>query len=719
MCQGRLRGAMVASTAWSAAQSAEARVAWRPATVREALGAAALATAAAAAAATATSSAWLGSAAASAAVAPSRRDRRGAQRALGRRLGAALSLAALTRAEGAVLRLTEENFAEVLQKGTSALVAFVAPWCHACRSLAVELARAEGVLALDKHAPRVAQCDVSRELVLAARYRVVNAPVVILFPDTRVLAFGLQIIFSGQLFHGNLIAFATSVERLAPPRVHSLMDLESKVGASGSFVAFLRGPGADGALQDLWHMDCLKRHPHAVAIANDSSPEVSERLWRQAGLSWHARSPEEAILFVRSGSSVSRASSAGSANSASSGADSLRSAARFLQPRLDAASSISVGAWREQVDVFCAWCERHTLGPVAVYAARRAASLDHSFEWLLLLFEPSVQEQEGEASAEEAFVSERLFLERFLANARAADSRYTELLPVVVPRGGADVAALQHSFGLSALLLSGADIDNASGAAASVELLACAGACDAQEAGAAATAAAAWPAVLFNTKTRLKYILSGVRAWVPGDEASLRHHTDAVFGGQLRPHMRSAPRAQGGVGTASGAEDLVALDIGPQVIEPVSAGLAEVLLLLYAPWCGHSQNFFVVWQSLVAALADGEAGSDGSALRIVQMDATQNEHPDLPPVTRFPTLLFCAAATSPRLTSPSSLGNGYTGVGLLGGAAGSRPWRRAWAEPHGTPVRCLPYDGSGTLSALLAWIRAHSAQRSLRARVRA
>ncbi|CAE8639802.1 unnamed protein product, partial [Polarella glacialis] len=112
-------------------------------------------------------------------------------------------------------------------------------------------------------------------------------------------------------------------------------------------------------------------------------------------------------------------------------------------------------SWREQVDAFCAWCERQALSPVTVFDAPRAAALDGTFDWLLLLFAPKglTQDQDQHGSNETgqfaaAFSWEKKRLQRFAAAACAHDRRYHEVLPVIVPWGGEDISSFRGSFGL-------------------------------------------------------------------------------------------------------------------------------------------------------------------------------------------------------------------------------------------------------------------------------
>lgn len=617
--------------------------------------------------------------------------------------------------------LTEADFAERLRGTTSALVAFVAPWCIACRVLLTELVRVQSVLAQRSAELLVAQCDVSREARLAARYRAWRTPVVVLFPDTRVLAPGLQVTFNGQLLHGNIIAFINGARGPASRHVHSPEEVckaVKKSGGAGTFVGFFRSSTEESLLQDVWTMDCVRRYHRAFALAHGPATETGERLWEWAGLEWdpHGSRSEEAVLFVPAGGP---------------GCEEVPTA-RFTLPEGTGAS-----VWREQVERFCAWCERQVLSPVTVFDASRAAALDGTFDWLLLLFASrGLTLDEERHQLDRLFPWERRRLERFIVAACAHDKRYRELLPVLVPWGEDDVTAFRGSFGVhqgDPTVPIARRAGEGAGRAAACDLLPGAAAADED----AATAGlgrrrriALWAVVLFNTRTRRKYPAPGGAGWCPGDELALCHFTDAALDGRVPAHFRSQAMPPAGTrsGPPPGVAELVGSTFGHEAVEPVVAGTAEVLLLVYAPWCSHSMNFQPIWRSLaenVAGMAarGGEGGhhslpespllpgesaigkrrlSQVGRLLLAQMDGTQNEHPDLPPLARFPTVLL-GVRSPPRLSD--DLSKVRFPKGFPSGNA-SAFWGAA--PSPGPAVHFLVYSGDASLAGLRAWVARHS-----------
>ncbi|CAJ1376899.1 unnamed protein product [Effrenium voratum] len=505
-----------------------------------------------------------------------------------------------------------------------------------------------------------------------------------LFPDTRVLLPGLQAIFTGQMQHTSLLQFTVGPW---PPLVQSREQLQEAVqesGRQGTFVGLFRSSDMAGPLQELWPLDCLKRHKRAYAFArwgNESSENTSkseEDLWRWAGLGFSKAlrirevqegqmlkqevevseedfQPEEAIVYVRADDDA--------CEFAPSGGFVVYQEGGSLPSKPWPSWTWRPGTWRDQVEAFCAWCERQVLAPATVFDAPRAAALDGTFDWLLFLFAPKVTEDQNLA---EGFDRELRRLERFARAACAKDKRYQEVLPVIVPAGGEDIAAFRASFGLGSFeptLPLPREGDSQSG-------------CRALEDTEEASRRVLFATSLFNTRTRRKYPAPGGAGWCPGDELALCLFTDAVLDGRVSPYVRSTKRPEL---ASPGVKELCGSSVDLELLQPVKANESEVLLLLYAPFCSHSLHFFWLWNQLSAAIQAATGPRNGTVkdLQLAQMDAMQNEHPDLPPTRQFPTLVFCRAKKD-------------TGE-------------------SGAAVEFLTYEGPATLSAILAWLGEYSA----------
>lgn len=579
-----------------------------------------------------------------------------------------------------VIGLTEDSFVETLRRSPRALVAFVTPWCMACRLLMPELEKVAETMAKDR-SMLVAQCDVSKESRLAEIYRAWRTPLVMLFPDTRILLPGLQAIFNGQLQHASLVSFTSGPWPLMVTSRSELQEVVQENGRSGTFVGFFRSPQEAGPLQELWPLDCLRRHHRTFAFArwgNESTNESEKELWSWAGLDFGHEAlqikevqegqmlkqeikysdpvPEEAIVYVRSEDACHFAPSGGFVLYQEGGSAPSKPWASFTWRR--------EAPWRDQVEAFCAWCERQVLSPAAVFDATRAAALDGTFDWLLLLFAPkSLEDREG-------FAMELQRLERFTRAACAKDHRYQEVLPVIVPVGGEDIATFRAAFGLAAqdpalpLPRREGDAQSDCSALDEVEERSSRGKLD------------LFAASLFNTRTRRKYPAPGGAGWCPGDELALCLFTDAVLDGKVSPYVRSMKRPSSEELERPGVKELYGTSVELELLRPVQENHTEVLLLLYAPFCSYSQHFFWIWEQLTSAIQAATGPKDGRSpkvLTLAQMDAMQNEHPQLPPVREFPTLLLCQS------------------------------------DAKDAGVDFLTYDGPGTLAAILSWISQRSA----------
>ncbi|KAK7324940.1 hypothetical protein VNO77_28910 [Canavalia gladiata] len=98
---------------------------------------------------------------------------------------------------------------------------------------------------------------------------------------------------------------------------------------------------------------------------------------------------------------------------------------------------------------------------------------------------------------------------------------------------------------------------------------------------------------------------------------------------KLKPFFKSDPIPETN-------DDDVKIVVGNNFDEIVLDESKDVLLEIYAPWCGHCQSLEPIYNKLAKHLRDIES------LVVAKMDGTTNEHPRAKP-DGFPTLLFFPA----------------------------------------------------------------------------
>lgn len=120
---------------------------------------------------------------------------------------------------------------------------------------------------------------------------------------------------------------------------------------------------------------------------------------------------------------------------------------------------------------------------------------------------------------------------------------------------------------------------------------------------------------------------------VPLTAEALATFIDQTLEGKVEATIRSEPLPE--PETEKGLTTLVAESF------PNYLHKADLLVLFYAPWCGHCKNFKPVFASFAEEM-------EASPLVVAQMDATKNDYDrELFPLTGFPAVYFVPASGSP------------------------------------------------------------------------
>lgn len=133
--------------------------------------------------------------------------------------------------------------------------------------------------------------------------------------------------------------------------------------------------------------------------------------------------------------------------------------------------------------------------------------------------------------------------------------------------------------------------------------------------------------VLHDTEADKKYVLQEAIAGEIG--AWLSKYSS----GSLEASIKSEEAPKTNLGS-------VKIVVAKTFDELVTGSNADVLLELYAPWCGHCKKLAPIYEKV------GEAFASDAAVTIARMDATANDVPDARFVVKgFPTLYFYKADT--------------------------------------------------------------------------
>ncbi|XP_074624650.1 protein disulfide-isomerase A4-like [Acropora palmata] len=114
------------------------------------------------------------------------------------------------------------------------------------------------------------------------------------------------------------------------------------------------------------------------------------------------------------------------------------------------------------------------------------------------------------------------------------------------------------------------------------------------------------------------------------DEDSLRDFVENFKEGNIKPQVKSQPAPKKNAGP-------VAVVVGKTFEEIVLDSKKDVLIELYAPWCGHCKELEPTYKKL------GKKFKDEPNVVIAKMDATANDAPPAYKAEGFPTILFAPA----------------------------------------------------------------------------
>jgi len=129
----------------------------------------------------------------------------------------------------------------------------------------------------------------------------------------------------------------------------------------------------------------------------------------------------------------------------------------------------------------------------------------------------------------------------------------------------------------------------------------------------------------FEVAAGKKYKLSGAFS-----EESLLKFAEGLLDGSVAPEYKSAEIPE------NDKDADVTIVVGKSFDKIVKDPTKDVLLEVYAPWCGHCKSLEPIYKKLAKRFKKVES------VVVAKMDGTENEHPDLD-VKGFPTILFFPA----------------------------------------------------------------------------
>ncbi|XP_046875517.1 protein disulfide-isomerase A3-like [Hypomesus transpacificus] len=148
-----------------------------------------------------------------------------------------------------------------------------------------------------------------------------------------------------------------------------------------------------------------------------------------------------------------------------------------------------------------------------------------------------------------------------------------------------------------------------------------------QEFGLGASDGGDLPFVTIRTARGHKYTM---REEFTRDGKSLERFLDEYFAGRLKRYIKSEPVPEKNKGP-------VKVVVAESFEETVNAAEKDVLIELYAPWCGHCKTLEPKYKELAEQLYDDPN------IVIAKMDATANDVPEGFDIQGFPTIYFSPA----------------------------------------------------------------------------